>query len=297
MVKRLKTKASRGSRQSHTESVTGQKSTSQRGASTRTPGTMGIKPSSVGLFNRNIFNDPFFTDPWEDLFNFPSFDSMINKAKEITKKAIKEVEHPTKGSIGSKYSRSHYRTSSGDNKGELISQESITDHDEKGRKFTEKKKTYENLKDRTVKTTHTKMIDNKGIKHMKTINLETGEEYEHNDFRHMSEKELDEFNKDFRKGIKGGLAQAQLERGRDFNIPRLGWDMDRHGIFGMDRPYGAWGNMFPSLGDFGYGGDYGFPRYHALGSSNDRSGTPTSAGEQDRHPYRKSNGRKPSINT
>jgi len=168
----------------------------------------GRRSREFGLLNRNIFNDPFFNEPWEDLFNFPSVENIISTARNLTNRALKgmrDVERTTPAE-GTKFSRSFYRSSSnvgGDTKGELISQESVSNYDEQGRKFTEKRKTYENVKDKVLKTTHVKMIDDKGIKHMKTRYIDSGEEYEHTDFKHINEKDLHKFNEDFRRGIKG----------------------------------------------------------------------------------------------
>ncbi len=160
------------------------------------------------FFNRHIFDDPFFTEPWQDLFNFSSFNDMVEKARDVTKNAMKgarvmqkniDTSHP-----GSYTSKSFYRTISGrpgePEKREVISQETSTNVDKQGRKFTELWKNYE--KDDEKKTTHSKMIGDKGVKEMRTHKLKTGEEFEHIDYRHMNEKDLHNFNSEFDRGIR-----------------------------------------------------------------------------------------------
>jgi len=296
-----------------TSSESGTRRMKERKSSSASEGERGRM--RFGLMNRNIFNDPFFTDPWEDLFNFPSVEKIMSTAKNISKNALKsvrEMEKPLVGE-GSRYSKSFYRTSSnlgGDTKGELISQETATNYDEHGRKYTEKRKSYENVKDRVLKITHSKMIDDKGIKHMKTRNLDTGEEYEHDEYKHMSERDSHKFYEDFRKGIKGGLA-AHRALGAETSFPALGsapgFDMDRD-RFGLAHP-GSWerpgqmnyglqaspwdrfGMMRDMLGDFDrinsiFDRDrLGLSDFGRLGHR-DREygiGTPTSVGDLDRN--------------
>jgi hypothetical protein len=160
------------------------------------------------FFNRDIFKDPFFTEPWHDLFNFKSFDDLVGRAKEMTKNAMKgareiqknvDTSHP-----GSYSSKSFYRTMSGGpgmpEKREVISQETVTNVDDQGRKFTELWKNYE--KGDHKKTTHSKMIGDRGIREMRSRDMKTGEEYEHIDYKHMNEKDLHNFQSDFERGVR-----------------------------------------------------------------------------------------------
>ena len=164
--------------------------------------------TKLGLFNRDVFKDPFFTEGWGDLFDFGSVDNMFDKARDISKKAIKTANLMTKNvdtsHPGNYTSKSFYRTySSGpghEPKREVISQETITNVDDKGRKYTELWKNLE--KENEKKTTHTKLINDKGVKEMRTHKLDTGEEYEHIDYRQMNESELNNFNNEFEKGVK-----------------------------------------------------------------------------------------------
>jgi hypothetical protein len=160
------------------------------------------------FFNRDIFKDPFFTEPWQDLFNFKSFDDLVGRAKEMTKSAMKgaresqknvDTSHP-----GSYSSKSFYRNISGGTgrpeKREVISQETVTNVDDKGRKYTELWKNYE--KGDHKKTTHSKMIGDRGMREMRSRDMKTGEEYEHIDYKHMNEKDLHNFQSEFERGVR-----------------------------------------------------------------------------------------------
>jgi hypothetical protein len=165
------------------------------------------KPNITSLINRDIFRDPFFSE-WEDLFNIPSFDEMAHKTEEMAKKAMKGADRMTRNidttHPGSYTSRSFYRTTSTgtgiEPRREVISQESSTNVDEKGHKFTEKWKTLE--KDNVKKTSHAKLIDDRGVKEMRTHNYETGEEYLHTDYKKINEKEINNFNNEFERGLR-----------------------------------------------------------------------------------------------
>jgi hypothetical protein len=329
MAKRLKTTL--GKKKNASLNITAQptkthKSTGTHGGkrrlkkSTSPAAHSGRRETGLGLWNRNIFTDPFFTDPFEDLFHMPSFENFMSTAKDLTKNALKRVKDIEKTTPveGSNYSRSTYRTTSnvaGETKGELVSQESLINFDEKGRKFTEKRKTSENAKDRVMKTTHIKMIDNKGIKHMKRRNLDSGEEYEHNEYKNMNEKDLHKFNEEFRKGIKGGLAERRalanesmlpaiassgLETDRDrYALALPGYGGDRLGMFnyGLANPWDRFGMLKDMMGGFGdidrmfdrdrFGlGDFGrFSRDRDYGI-----GTPTSVGDHERNLFGKKAG-------
>jgi len=230
------------------------------GGKTRAPG-MGMT-----LFNRNIFNDPFFTAPWEDMFNFPSIDDMIHKAKDMTKSAMRAADKMSKDvdttHPGSYSSKSFYRTmTSGPGQEphrEVISQETVTNVDDKGRKFTEKWKNLE--RDNVKKTTHLKMIGDKGVKEMRTQNSRTGEEYEHIDYHLMNEKDIHNFNSDFDRGIRKVRTMLPTTGGMGGGfMGSMLPDIDR---FGMGMP-GITPGYFPSFGyerlglpsgDFGWGG-------------------------------------------
>jgi hypothetical protein len=163
--------------------------------------------STPGMFDRNIFRDPFFTENWEDLFNIgSSFNDIIHKARDMTKSTMRgadqkniDTSHP-----GSYTSKSFYRTYSGgpgqQGKREVVSQETITNVDEQGRKFVERWKTHEHGNEK--RTSHQKMIDDKGIKEMRKQLLDTGEEYEHIDYRKLNDKEINNFNSEFERGLR-----------------------------------------------------------------------------------------------
>jgi hypothetical protein len=223
----------------------------------------------LGLFNRDIFKDPFFTEGWGDLFDIGSVDRMFDRARDMGKKAIKAANRMTKdvdtSYPGNYTSKSFYRTySSGpgqEPKREVISQETITNVDDKGRKYTELWKNLEGEKEK--KTTHTKLIDDKGVKEMRTHKLDTGEEYEHIDYRHMNENELNNFNNEFEKGVRN-VRQILPSR---TSFPSLLSDLSRFPSRSMlFDPFRTDRDLFPShhhdrfglpSSDWGWANDFG----------------------------------------
>ncbi len=187
-------------RKSPTSSSEGGKETA--GALTSTPKSKSfIRP----FFDQNLFRDPFFTE-WGDIFNTP-MDELFHRTEDMAKKAIRNAEKATTTNVdtshpGSYSSRSVYRTTGcGRNPHrEMINQESTTNVDENGQKFTETWKTYE--RDNTKRTTHAKLMGEKGVKEMRSHNYDTGEEYMHTDYKKMSEKDLNSFNNQFERGSR-----------------------------------------------------------------------------------------------
>lgn len=157
--------------------------------------------------SRNIFLDPFFTENWEDMFNVGStFNDIVHKARDITKSAMraadpKKVDTSHPGSYTSKsFYRNYSRGQGQPEKREVISQETITNVDEKGRKFVERWKTHEHGNEK--RTSHHKMIDDKGIKEMRKQLLDSGEEFEHIDYHKLNDREVHNFNSEFEKGLR-----------------------------------------------------------------------------------------------
>jgi hypothetical protein len=223
-------------------------------------GTKGQPSTGLSLINRNIFRDPFFTEPWEDLFNIPSFDNILSTARDLTKNALKSAENIKKGRIdtshpGAYSTKSFYRTFTSEPgqepRREVVSQETVTNVDKEGKKYTEKWKNYE--KGSEVKTTHTKMIDDKGVKEMRTHNANTGEEYEHVDYKKINEKDLNNFNSEFNRGLRN---VSGIMPSTGFNVPSFrnmlsdigGRDFGFGGLGGLG---GHFGHMHSPLDRFG----------------------------------------------
>lgn len=208
----------------------------------------GDKSNQLSI-RRDIFRDPFFTENWEDLFNVPSsFDEILNKSRQVAKNVMRNAEKNVKNidtsHPGSYTTKSFYRSShSGPGKEarrEVVSQETTTNVDAKGHKYTERWKNHE--KNNMKKTVHSKMIDDRGVKEMRKHDLSTGEEYVHTDYRKLNEKEYNNFNNEFERGIRSSqmsmpsISPPSLFRG-------LGWDpfshfghfADRFGLPSMDR--------------------------------------------------------------
>jgi hypothetical protein len=169
--------------------------------------------TGMSLFNRNIFNDPFFNDPMDSIFSFQrGMNDMFNRAFNNFGNMWENFENQP-GTSSSKSVYKSHTTQIGKNppKGETIQERTVTHIDPKtGKKYTEKEKCYENIEDKVKKITTTKFIDDKGLKTYKTHNYKTGEEYEHNDYRNMTENEFDNFNKEFDSEMKNVKERKQL---------------------------------------------------------------------------------------
>jgi hypothetical protein len=50
--------------------------------------------------------------------------------------------------------------------------------------------------------TKSRFIGDRGVKHMITHNLKTGEEYIHDEFKRMNEGQLKSFDEEFERGVK-----------------------------------------------------------------------------------------------
>lgn len=110
--------------------------------------------------HRNIFNDPFFTD-FDDLFSFDTFHNIDNMISNVRRQAESMKNQP-----GTVYTKSSYRTSSSNMNGrpghEVVNSETTTHIGPDGKKYTEKRKSYDNSNDKITKTSYTKMIGDKG---------------------------------------------------------------------------------------------------------------------------------------
>ena len=165
-------------------------------------------------FNRSMFSDPFFSDI-DDLFHFNPFNvsntvnNMLNTFRNrafdfgLDHHGLDPDRLNTPGTYHSKsqYRNTTHRRGAGD-KGELITHEKTVHIDDRGKKFIEKSKTYEDLNGDTRKITQSRFIGDRGVKHMITHNLKTGEEYIHDEFKGMNEGQLKTFNDEFDRGVK-----------------------------------------------------------------------------------------------
>jgi len=180
-----------------------------------------------------IFRDPLFTPALEDLFDrdFLSFNRIAKQFDYLKRKMLRDVNnvihnrhmlhnHGGKNNenelIESQHpatciSKSFYKTSGSDpNSNKMISEERITRIDDKGRKFTEKKKTYENLKDNIRTETHSRLIDGKGITEVKTRKIYSNDVKEEKKLKYLKEEELSQFDQEFETGFKRENKQLKI---------------------------------------------------------------------------------------
>ena len=82
-------------------------------------------------------------------------------------------------------------------KEELYQSESVKHKDKKGHNITEKKEKYKNNKTGIEKVSHQKLLDGKGTKIIKKINLNNGNREEHNIYKGIKENNVIDFNKKY----------------------------------------------------------------------------------------------------
>jgi hypothetical protein len=181
-----------------------------------TPRNFGFNFTGLSPFNRGVFTDPFFSD-MEDLFHINPFNfgnTMNDMCSQFRNRALElpymypqhSLDPDRTNTPGSYSSKSQYtrrsRDFSGKVKGELITQDKTVYVDDSGKKYIDKTKTYEDEEKHTRKTTKAKFIGDKGVKTMITENLDTGEEYVHDEYKNMNENQLRDFNDEFTRGVR-----------------------------------------------------------------------------------------------
>ena len=96
----------------------------------------------------------------------------------------------------SKYTKIEYENGKPINE-ELYQSESVKHKDKKGHNITEKKEKYKNVKTGIEKVSHQKLLDGKGTKTIKKINLNNGDKEEHNIYKGIKENNVKDFNKKY----------------------------------------------------------------------------------------------------
>ena len=96
----------------------------------------------------------------------------------------------------SKYTKIEYENGKPINE-ELYQSESVKHKDKKGHNITEKKEKYKNVKTGIEKVSHQKLLDGKGTKTIKKINLNNGDKEEHNIYNGIKENNVKDFNKKY----------------------------------------------------------------------------------------------------
>ena len=117
----------------------------------------------------------------EENFNEPLTYLMGNSDNIITKSTYTKIEYENGKPINE----------------EVYQSESVNHKDKKGHNIAEKKEKYKNEKAGIEKISHQKLMDGKGTKVIKQINLKSGNKEEHNIYKGIKEKNVSEFNKKY----------------------------------------------------------------------------------------------------
>ena len=119
----------------------------------------------------------------EENFNEPLTYLMGNSDNIITKSTYTKIEYENGKPINE----------------EVYQAESVNHKDKKGHNIAEKKEKYKNEKAGIEKISHQKLMDGKGTKVIKQINLKSGNKEEHNIYKGIKEKNVSEFNKKYNR--------------------------------------------------------------------------------------------------
>ena len=114
-------------------------------------------------------------------FEDPFYYLMGNSDNIISKSTYTKIEYEN----GKPVNEEHYQS------------ESVNHKDKKGHKITEKKEKYKNDKTGIEKISHQKLLDGKGTKVIKKINLKSGDKEQHNIYKGIKENNVKDFNKEY----------------------------------------------------------------------------------------------------
>ena len=117
----------------------------------------------------------------QDNFDEPFSYLMGNSDNIITKSTYTKIEYEN----GKPINEEHYQA------------ESVNHKDKKGHNIAEKKEKYKNEKEGIEKISHQRLMDGKGTKVIKKINLKSGDKEEHNIYKGIKEQNVKEFNKKY----------------------------------------------------------------------------------------------------
>ena len=117
----------------------------------------------------------------QENFDEPFSYLMGNTDNLITKSTYTKIEYEDGKPINEEYYQS----------------ESVNRKDKKGHNIAEKKEKYKNEKEGIEKISHQRLMDGKGTKVIKKINLNSGDKEEHNIYKGIKEKNVKEFNKKY----------------------------------------------------------------------------------------------------
>ena len=141
--------------------------------------------------------EPVFSSE-KDYMNFiATKNSMTNEIQENFEEPYTYLMGSTDNIITkSTYTKIEYENGKPINE-EVYQAESVNHKDKKGHNIAEKKEKYKNEKAGIEKISHQKLMDGKGTKVIKQINLNSGDKEEHNIYKGIKEKNLKDFNKKY----------------------------------------------------------------------------------------------------
>jgi hypothetical protein len=114
-------------------------------------------------------------------FDDPFYYLMGNSDNIITKSTYTKIEYEN----GQPINEEQYQS------------ESVKHKDKKGHNITEKKEKYKNNITGIEKISHQKLLDGKGTKIIKKLNLKNGDQEEHNIYKGIKENNIKDFNKKY----------------------------------------------------------------------------------------------------
>jgi len=142
----------------------------------------------------------------EENFDDPFYYMMGNSDNIVSKSTYSKVEYENGKPVNEEYYQS----------------ECVNHKDKKGHKITEKKEKYKNAKDGIEKISHQKLLDGKGTKVIKKVNINNGNQEEHNIYKGIKENNIDEFNKKYdsykkKVNLDGMLKSVKLLGNKRYN--------------------------------------------------------------------------------
>jgi len=141
--------------------------------------------------------EPIFSSE-KDYMNFiATKNSMTNEIQENFEEPYTYLMGSTDNIITkSTYTKIEYENGKPINE-EVYQAESVNHKDKKGHNIAEKKEKYKNEKAGIEKVSHQKLMDGKGTKVIRQINLNSGDKEEHNIYKGIKEKNMKDFNKKY----------------------------------------------------------------------------------------------------
>ena len=125
----------------------------------------------------------------QENFDDPLYNLMGNSDNIISKSTYTKIEYENGKPINE----------------EIYQAESVNHKDKKGHNIAEKKEKYKNEKAGIEKISHQKLMDGKGTKVIKKVNLKSGDKEEHNIYKGIKEQNVKDFDKkynDFKEKVK-----------------------------------------------------------------------------------------------